>query len=217
MARSLDDRRGPDPADPAATLAARTDEVGSGWRRWGGSVGFGLGVMVGLIATVQTIARYSYDTLPIPLIYNLIWAPTLGLILGRRFGRIGRPQRWTWRSWQLRTHTLMLVVAYIGVLCGLGVATHRVGQSARQFNKKYVKSSQLVTAYRPLGEKLARDAIKQRDVSAQLRAGKNPTTLISGQREFLQSLDTNPQVTPEFRAERRGLILAGAERLGKNV
>jgi hypothetical protein len=176
--------------------------------------GFGLGIVVGFVVTAVHVVIVGYHILPALLVWNLIWAPYLGLILGTKLGRKRRAGPWKWRRPQLRTQTLMVVVAYVALLFGMGVSTQRLGNSARLYYQKYVTADSMAHLFREQGKKSEAEASQKRDAVDQLRAGKNPDSLHPIQKDFLRSLELDPKVTPEYRKYRRGLITDGEERTG---
>ena len=105
----------------------------------------------------------------------------------------------------------MVVVAYVAILYGMGVSTARLGNAARLYLGKSSRADTMVKIYQDLQKKSADDAKLRRANIAGLRAGKIPEGLQKGQREFLQSLDEDAKVTPEYRKYRRELITDGEE------
>ncbi|AGA25039.1 hypothetical protein [Singulisphaera acidiphila] len=78
------------------------------------------------------VAKVGYGILPFALVWNLIWAPWLGTVMGLTHSRTRRPGLRPWP--QLRTRTLMAVVAYVALL--LGSASQ--GDCARMGNLRHL-------------------------------------------------------------------------------
>jgi hypothetical protein len=169
--------------------------------------GFGLGIVLGFVVTAVQVAWSGYHLLPFWIVWNLIWVPYMGLILGNGLGRPRGAVRWKWKRPQLRTRTLMVVVAYVALLFGMGASTSRLGNSARQSHQKFVTADSMAKIFQIQGVKSEAEARLWRKAVEQLRAGKIPDSLHPDQVHFLRSLDLDPKVTPEFREYRRGLIM----------
>ena len=185
------------------------------WRRSRGHrvltwFGLGLGVFFGLGLSAAQVAFQGYHTLPYQLLFNLTWTPLICLILCYNQGRPRRGgwPRWSWlRPPRIHTWTLMVLVAYLAILCGLGVGTRRIGDSARAYYLRYVSANSLAEVYRRIGGTAVRDAEKERANIAGLRAGKVPDGLMPVEADFLRGIEADPGLTPADRASRRGLIL----------
>jgi hypothetical protein len=193
---------GPDEAEQVRKRSLRT------------YLGFGVGIVVGFVVTAIHLVYSGYHILPFQLVWNLIWAPYLGLIVGAKLGRRRQAGPWKWKRPQLRTRTLMVIVAYVALLFGMGVSTQRLGDQARQYHQKYAHADFMAKTYREQGLKSEVEARRKRDAVELLRSGKIPDSLFPVQKDFLRSLDHDPKVTPEFREYRRGLITEGEERIG---
>ena len=155
----------------------------------------------------------GYYHLTTSLICTLsIWAPFLGVVIGRALSRTRPEKRRKWRPPQLRVHTLLVIVAYVALLFGVGVSTFRTGVTAMRYLQKSINSAEMARIYREQGRKCDTEAKLKRTNIADLRAGKVPVGLLLTQRKFLQSLEDDPKVTPDHRAYRRGLITEGEER-----
>lgn len=109
-----------DPVEPpvetpgsASTVVARDETERLRTRtRWGYG-GLAIGIGLGFALTAADVARVGYAILPFQLLWNLIWAPFLGVVMGRALSRTPpkKPRKWTLP--QLRIHTLMVIVAYL--------------------------------------------------------------------------------------------------------
>jgi hypothetical protein len=166
------------------------------------------------VVTAVHVKLVGYQILPDEFVLNLIWMPFLGLILGATLsgGRQARP--WKWKRVQLRTQTLMIVVAYVALLFGTGISTQRLGNLARQYYQKSVTADFMAKTFRVQGKKSEAEARQKRQAVELLHAGKIPESLFPIQKDFLRSLDTDPKVSPEYRKYRRDLITEGEERAG---
>lgn len=168
--------------------------------------------MLALAITAAQVASRGFDVLQELLIWNLIWAPYLGAFLGLGLSRTRRPGPRTWRRPQLRTHTLMVVVAYVAFLFGMGAWAGKLSRPARQYHQKWATADSLSKTYRELGQKAEDDAALRRSNVGGLHAGKIPEGLLLGQRDFLRSLEEDSKVTPDHRKLRRDLITDGEEK-----
>lgn len=175
------------------------------WMWWG----FGIGLIVGLIATAVHVAIVGYHILPIQPLSNLVIFPYVGLLIGLNRYRARYVGTWRWKRPQIRTGTLMLVVAYFALLFGLGVWTDKLGSMARQHYQKYYASRSMVEIYGKLGQKsLAEVELRRRNLE-QFREGKIPDGLLPIQKDFLRNLEKDPKAAPEYRKYRRKLIEDG--------
>jgi hypothetical protein len=175
--------------------------------------GFGLGIILSFASTAYLVGNDNYHNLPF-LVFYLSWWPPLNLILFRRMARPRGTSRPKWKLPQFRTQSLMMVVAYVAVLCGLSVQLVPLGAKAGQYRQKWLLADSMAKVYRPIALKSAVEASQKRQAVEQLHAGKIPESLFPGQREFLRSLETDPKSTPEYREYRRGLITDGEEQWG---
>jgi len=105
----------------------------------------------------------------------------------------------------------MVIVAYVALLLGVSVSTYKLGIAARRYLQKTVSSAGMVKGFKEQARICDADAKLKRENVAELRDGKIPVGLLQGQREFLQSLENDPKVTPDYRTYRRGLITDGEE------
>ncbi len=178
--------------------------------RWGYG-GFGLGLAVGFAVTAVQLANGAYYILPFRLVWNLIWAPFLGVIMGVGLSRTRRPGPRRRRLPQLRTRALMTVVAYVAILLGMGISTQKLGDDARLYLQKWATADSMGKVFREQKRQSEDDAKLRRANVAELRAGRIPEGLLPIQREFLRSLEEDPKVTAEHRTYRRDLITDGEE------
>ena len=179
--------------------------------RWGYG-GFAIGIGLGFAYTAERVATVGYHLLPLHLVWNLIWAPFLGAIIGRALSRTRPKQPKKWRPPQFRVHNLMAIVAYVALLLGGCVSTSRMGIAAGRYLQKTINSAEMAKIYRDQVRACDADAKLMRENVTELRAGRIPVGLHPLQREFLQSLEDDPKVMPDYRTYRRGLIMEGEER-----
>jgi hypothetical protein len=173
--------------------------------------GFGIGIVMGFVITAVQIGDDGYYILPFHLVWNLIWAPFLGAMMGLGYSRRGQTGPRRWGRPQLRTRALMAVIAYVALLLGTAISTLEIGNNARKYNQKALNSVELAKVHRDLGVKSEADAKLKRANVMGLRAGKIPDGLLQVQREFLQGLEDDAKATPEYRKYRRDLILGSEE------
>ncbi len=195
----------------AAEVATTTDNVDERERTRRRYFGFVFGIVLGFAATAFQVMLHGYHMLPGQLIWGLIWAPGLGLLVGDKLGRPRNAGRWKWRRLQLRTGTLMVVVAYVALLFGMGVSTERLGNQAREYYQKTVTARSVTESYETLARTSEAEASRKRESVKQLLSGKIPDSLLPGQQDFLRSLDADSTISQKDREYRRGLITQGEE------
>ena len=105
----------------------------------------------------------------------------------------------------------MVIVAYVALLLGVSVSTSRIGTAARRYLQKKMNSAEMAKVYWEQTRKCDADAKLKRKNVTELKAGKIPVGLLQIQRVFLQSLEDDPKVTPDYRIYRRGLITESEE------
>jgi hypothetical protein len=196
----------------ASTVVTRDEIERLRTRAHWGYGGFAIGIGLGFACTAAQMATFGYHfLLVLDPVLNLIWAPFLGVVIGRALSRTRpeKPRKWT--PPQLRVLTLMVIVTYVALLFGVGVSTIRIGIAAQRYLQESVSSAERARIYREQGRKCDSDAKLKRANVADLRAGKVPVGLLPIQREFLQSLEDDPKVTPDYRAYVRGPITEGEE------
>src|SRR4051812_39125753 len=114
--------------------------------RWAYS-GFGIGLLVGFPVTGIHLMYGEYRILPFQFIFNLIWAPWLGTFMGIRLSRIPRPRR----VFRPSTRTMMVAVAYVALLLGVGIPAQLLGQRARLYFRRSDWSNSLAKVMREQG------------------------------------------------------------------
>jgi hypothetical protein len=195
----------------ASTVVAKDErELLRKRTRWGYG-GFAIGIGLGFAFTVAEVALAGYTILLFHFARNMTWAPFWGLVIGRALSRTQPEKPGIWTRPQLRIHTLMVIIAYVALLLGVGVSTFRIGAAAQRYLQKTVTSAEMVRVYREEARKCDADAKLKRKNVTELQAGRIPEGLHQTQRAFLQSLEDNAKATPDYRTYRRGIITEGEE------
>jgi hypothetical protein len=177
--------------------------------------GFGIGVVLGLVSTLLDIAWQGWFILPQQLVFNLLLFPYLGVLLSFNLSRVPGEPKWSWRFLRFNMRTMMVVVAYLALLFGLGVVTGRIGGSAQRYHQQYVFATQMVSVFDSILSKHQKEAPVRLRNAQFLRDGAIPADIVQGQKDFLKSLDMDKTVTPDYRKVRYGLIADGEELLGR--
>ena len=157
------------------------------------------------------VALAGYTILLFHFARNMTWAPFWGLVIGRALSRTQPENPGIWTPPQLRIHTLMVIIAHVALLLGVGVSTAGIGVAAQRYLQKTVTSAEMAKIYREEARKCDADAKLKRKNVTELQAGRIPEGLLQIQRAFLQSLEDDPKATPDYRTYRRGLITEGEE------
>jgi len=194
---------------PEAAEVERYHQIRSRWILGG----IGIGIVAGFVITALNVAWSGWHILPENLIWNLIWAPYLGAAMANGLCPAPRFQVWSLKHLRFRTRTLMILIAYLALLFGLGVLTGRIGSVSRVYHQKFVNSQYLAYVYRDVFQKLATDSKQRLESAAVLRTDKVSETLTQEQKDFLRSLDQ--KATPEYRKYRYGLIEESEESQGR--
>lgn len=173
--------------------------------------GFGIGLVLGFVVTAVHVALSGWRILPFQLVLNLIWCPYLCALIG--YNRCPVPRDGSGKRLRLHTRFLMVLIAYVALLFGMGVTTGRLGTTALRYYNKYSSSESMAKVFREQARKSELEARQKLGSAAQLRSGKIPESLLQIQKDFLRSLDRT--ATPEYRKLRYGMIADGEERVGK--
>jgi hypothetical protein len=208
-----------DSGEPKVTSAAvddtgRRDLAGKQTRRI--YVGFGIGIVLAFAGTAVRVSNseFGYIILFDQLFWSLIWLPALGLAIGYLPGRSRRLGSTILKRPQLRTRTLMVIIAYVAFLLGVGIYAKRLSDSALASFLKYSTSEQMVKVFRDHGRRSELVAELRRQNVEELRSGKIPSGLLTYQQELLRRLEVDPYVTAEVQRMRRDGIEADEERNG---
>ncbi len=167
---------------------------------------------MGFATTAVEVALSGFQVFSFLLVVNLLLFPIVWSWSGLRMSRNKRTTPGPWKRPQLQIRTLMLVVAYVAFLFGLGLSAERLSDSARQYTQKSMTFDSVADSYRKIGRDSGVEARQMRGTVEQLRLGKIPDGLLPGVAEFLRSLDVDPKATPESRKYHRDLITEGIER-----
>ena len=172
-------------------------------------VGFGLGIAIALLATGLDFAWRGWPFLAATLIGGLLFYPYMGMLLGFNFSLRPGDSTPSIRNFRFRTRTLMILVAYAGIVCGLGTVASRYSGLANQYRAKALNARTLLDVFQNLLEK-ARADLKRADSAKELRAGRVPDGLLPAQKTFLKGLDGS--ASEEYKKYRYGLIADGEDR-----
>ncbi len=176
-------------------------------------IGFGLGIGAGFVFTAVEVALAGFQMFSFLLVFNLLLLPIFSLRMGLSFSRNIRAAPGPWKRPQLQIRTLMLIVAYVAFLLGLGVSAERLSGSARRYSTKFYVSNSQATFYAKISRHWGAEARKRRETVKQLRLGKTPDGLLPAVAEILRSLDADPKVTPEYRKSQRDSFTNMEERI----
>jgi hypothetical protein len=104
---------------------------------------------------------------------------------------------------------LMILIAYVALLFGMGVSTAPIGEAARNYEQKYRFSLDMIRVFREAAAKSSAEARQKLAAAAELRSGRIPDDLAPPQKALLRSID--PKATPELRKERYERIATAEE------
>jgi hypothetical protein len=179
------------------------------------TTGFAIGLVLGFVSTMLDLAWRGWFILPFQLILNLLIFPYFGVLLGFNLNRVPGEPKWSWRFLRFNMRTMMLVVAYVALLFGLGVVTGRIGESARRYHQQYMNAKQMADVFGGiLRKEQAQAPLRLRNAEV-LRDEMIPADLMQGQKDFLKSLDLDKKVKPDHRKLRYDLIADGEEIVGR--
>jgi hypothetical protein len=191
--------------------AQESEERGRRVRR-SASMGFGTGLVLALVATALDFAWRGWPFLAPTLIIALLLYPYVGVLIGFNLGlRQGDPKP-SIRHLRFRMRTLMILVAYVALLLGLGSEAARVSGAARQCHAKALTAQAMIDVFRGLLEKSLVDLARRKNAE-ELRQGRIPAGLLPSQKDFLKSLDTT--ANEEYKKYRYALIADGEEQQAK--
>jgi hypothetical protein len=210
---TIDDRIEVSESSIVAPAPDNVDERKRTRRRY---FGFVFGIVLGFMLTALQVKIQGYGILPGLLIWDLICFPCICLHMAHNLGKPRGARRWTWKLPQLRTRTLMVLVAYVALLLGMWVSTERLGSQARDYYQRCMSARVLADTFRVQGHKAEEQASLKRKSVEVLRSGRVPDSLDPAQKEFLRSLDADSTLTPKYREYRRGFITP-IEELMRNI
>ena len=176
------------------------------------SIGAGIGIAVGLLATALDFAWRGWPFLAGTFVTGLLFYPYIGMIFGFNFSlRPGDPKP-SIRNFRFRMQTLMILVTYLGILCGLGIVASRYSAVAIQYQAKALNSQTMVDVFQTVLER-ARADLKRAERAKELRAGRIPDGLLPTQQAFLKGLEGN--ATEQYKQYRYGVMADGEDHLAQ--
>ena len=140
------------------------------------------------MATALDFAWRGWPFLAGTFLSGLLFYPYFGMLLGYNISiRPGAAKR-SIRSFRFRMRTLMIMVAYFGILCGLGTVILRYSRLAQQHHWKALNARTMMDVYRTLVERnradLKRADLKRADNAKELRAGRIPDGICPPRKTF---------------------------------
>ncbi len=179
------------------------------------ATGFAIALVLSFVATSIDLAWRGWFILPNELVFNSLLFPYIGVLIGFNLSRVTGEPKWSWRCMRFNMRTVMLLIAYLALLFGLGVETGRIGRSAQRYHQQCVTAKEMVKVFGGfLRKEEARAPVRLRNAE-RLRHGAIPADITQGKKDFLKSLDANQKVTPEYRKYRYDLIAEGEELQGR--
>lgn len=150
--------------------------------------GFACGIAVALTGALLDFSWRGWPFLGFSLIGGLVFYPYMGMLLGYSLGlQPGHPKQ-SIKNLRFRMRTLMFMVAYVAILCGLGVQVGRYSSLAAIYHAKALSAGSTAETFRELAEK-NQDTMMRADNAKQLREGRIPEGITPAQKTFLKSLD----------------------------
>ncbi len=167
-------------------------ESSKGGRRIGTLVltGFGVGIAIALLATILEVAWRGWWFLDVTLIPALLIYPWFCASAGLNLGlRMGHP-RPSIRRLRVSLRTLMVLVAYVGLMFGLGMGAVRLSRNARHFHEISLSEQSLGDGFEIQAQQYLADLGLRKKNADELRHGRIPEELQDEHRTFLRSLDS---------------------------
>ena len=171
--------------------------------------GFGTGVGIGLLATALDFIWRGWPSVGASFVISQLLYPYMGIGLGFNLGLRPGDAKPSIRNFRFRMRTLMILVAYFGILFGLGTVLSRYSGLAWQYHVKAVGDRAMADVYQTQIEK-ARADLERAENATELRAGRIPDGLLPSQKDFLKGLEGN--ATEEYKKYRYGIIADGEQR-----
>jgi hypothetical protein len=144
--------------------------------------------------------------------FNLLFFPYFCVLLAFNLSREAG-EKLSLRRPRLNIGTIMVLIAYLGLLFGVAVEGNRIGGAAQRYHQQRISAAEQSGLFRGLALKGAAEAPVRRNNARELRAGKIPDKILEDQKTFLKSLETT--ATPEYRTYRYGLIADGEDLQGR--
>ncbi len=175
-------------------------------------IGFAIGIAMALLASALDFASRGWPFLAGTFIGTMLFYPYMGMLLGHNFALRPGDSKPSIRNFRFRMRTLMVLVAYVGVLFGLGTVASRYSRLAQQYHFKALGSRTMIDVFQTQVQK-ARADLKRADNAKELRAGRIPDGLLPSQKAFLKGLEGDS--TEEYKKYRYGLIADGEDQQAK--
>ncbi len=177
------------------------------------AMGFVVGIVFAVISTLVDIVWRGYHGLPQQLTGGLFFYPAIGASFGVGLSRLPGEPAFPWPRPRLSLKAMMILVAYLAIVFGLGTETGKLGGSAKQYHNKYLNAVQMLEVFGPIAEKSRQDApVKLRNAQF-LRAGEIPAELDPKVISFLESFQKT--ATPAEKKARFDSIASGQEQQGR--
>jgi hypothetical protein len=151
--------------------------------------GFGVGIAIALLATILEVAWRGWSYLDATLIPAMIIYPWFCAAEGRHLGlRLEHP-RPPIRRLRVSVRTLMVLVAYVGLMLGLGMWAVRLSRNARHFHEMSLSEQSIGDGFEIQAQKYLADVGLRTKNADELRHGRIPEELEDEHKTFLRSLD----------------------------
>jgi hypothetical protein len=171
-------------------------------------IGFAIGIATAFLATALDFASRGWPFLAGTFIGSMLFYPYMGMLLGHNFALRPGDSKPSIRNFRFRMRTSMVLVAYVGVLFGLGTVASRHSNLAQRYHFKALGSKTMIDVFQTQVQK-ARADLERADSAKELRAGRIPDALLPSQKVFLKGLEGN--ATEEYKKYRYGLIADGED------
>jgi hypothetical protein len=173
-------------------------------------IGFGVGIAIALVATALDFAWRGWPFLAGTFVGGLLFYPYFGMLLGFNLSLRPGAAKPSIRNFRFRMGTLMILVAYFGIVCGLGTVASRYSGLALQYHMKALNARTMLDVFQGLADGSRAD-LKRADNAKELRTGRIPDGILPVQRNFLKGLEGN--ASAEYKKYRYGIIADGEDRL----
>ena len=151
--------------------------------------GFGVGIATALLATTLEVAWRGWSFLDVTLIPAMLIYPWFCAAEGRHLGlRLGHP-RPSIRRLRVSLRTLMVLLAYVGLMFGLGMEAVRLSRNARHFHEMSLSEQSIGNGFEIQAQKYLADVGLRTKNADELRHGRIPEELQDEHKTFLKSLD----------------------------
>jgi hypothetical protein len=176
------------------------------------AMGFVVGIIFAVISTLADVLWRGYHGLPEQLTLGLVLYPAIGASFGVSLSRLPGEPATPWPRPQFSLKVMMILVAYLAIVFGLGTETGKLGGSAKQYHNKYNNAVQMLDVFGPIAEKSRHDAPVQLRNAQLLRAGEIPRELDPKVSSFLESFQKT--ATADEKQARFDIIATGQEQQG---